>query len=213
MTRRTHWNKGLLVFLLLLGDAPTATARTIVSEFRLKGVAATALFVAFDPNDGCLFNLVDVVSADLIEKVLQNGRTQVLRTTVQVIQFDTCTDFFLVDGFGETDIHTLEVAADLSSAQLTATVEVFDDFLESFVTFQLNLTWNATSKASTGNFVESFKDKELGINIKNHIRSTMAEAVATGTVIGLGYNFSPEPSDSGTIQRGSDSVHIVQRGF
>src|SRR4029453_6351259 len=90
-----RWNKGLLILPLLLAVAPTAEATTTVSDFRLKGNTATAIFEAVDPSNSCLLNFVSVASADQIERVLQGGRTQLLRTTITVIQVDTCNDLLL----------------------------------------------------------------------------------------------------------------------
>jgi hypothetical protein len=79
--------------------------------------------------------------------------------------------------------------------------------------FELNLTWKATSKATTTNTNELFKDRTVGIKVMTRSHSTMAEAVATGTVVGLGYNFTPKPSETATIQRQNDGTHSVQKTF
>jgi hypothetical protein len=88
---------------------------------------------------------------------------------------------------------------------------VFDNVLRRTETFQVNLTWKATSAVETTKFREDFTDKELGIKIKTMSKSTMVQASATGTVTGLGENFPPEPSDSATIQQSNDGSHTVQR--
>jgi hypothetical protein len=213
MMRRLRWNPGLLMLPLLLVGAPAVEARTTVSDFRVKGNTATALFESVDPNNSCLVTFVSVVSADTIEKILQSGRTQFVRTTVVIAQQDTCTQEVLFFGEGSTDVHVFQVASNLSTAKLTATVPIVDLLSGTFSDFQFSLTWTATSKATTTNSTESFKDKELGIKIRTKSHSTMVEAVATGTVIGLGQNFTPESSDEATIQRQNNGSHSVQKTF
>ena len=214
MTPRIRRQKRLWVLFLLLAATPAATAGTTVSHVRVQGDTVTAIFAVEPPDPGnCVLNLVAVVAADLIEKVLQSGRTQFLRTTVTVAQFDTCVGDLLFIGEGSTDVADLQISSNLRTATLAAMVAVTDALSGTVSNFQLNLTWKATSKASTVNSVDSFKDKDLGIKIKTHSHSTMAEAVATGTVIGIGQNFTPEPSESGTIQRGNDGTHTVQKDF
>jgi hypothetical protein len=105
MASRTHCSRFLLILALLLAASSAATAATTVSNFRLKGNTATAMFDPLDPLDSCLENFVSVASSDLIEKVLPNGRTAALRTVLVVIQRDVCTDTVLFSGDGEATTH------------------------------------------------------------------------------------------------------------
>lgn len=213
MTPGTHLTKGLLVLLVLLAAAPAAIAGTTVSDVRVQGDTVTAIFSAGDPGDDCLLSFATVIAADSIEKILLSGRTQLLKTSVTVSRFDLCTGDILFVGDGNTDVADFQISSDFGTATLTATVPVTDALTGSTSDFLLNLTWTATSKARTANFVESFTDKDLGIRIKTTSHSRMAEAVATGTVIGIGHNFTPGPSDSATIQRFNDGTHTIQKTF
>jgi hypothetical protein len=213
MTSRTLWIKSVFILALLLVAAPAATAGQTVSVFRQKGNTATATFLATDPNDSCLINFVSVAGSDRIEKLLASGGIQVLRTVLDVVVFDACTDTVLFGGGGATNVHTLLVAQDLSSASLTATVTIQDALTGSFSTFEVNLTWTATSEPTRTVFKDNFKDKELGIKIKVRSRSTMTEAVAEGTVVGLGRNFTPELSESASIHRFNEATREVTKGL
>jgi hypothetical protein len=220
MTSRTLWIKSVFILALLVA-APAATAGQTVSVFRQKGNTATATFLATDPNDSCLINFVSVTGSDLIEKVLAGGGIQVLRIVLDVVLFDACTDTVLFAGGGGTNVSNLLVAQDLNSARLTATVTIQDALTGSFSTFEVNLTWRATSEPTLTVFKDNFKDKELGINIKVRSRSTMTEAVAEGTVVGsvctldicgLSRNVTPELSDSASIHRFNDATREVTKG-
>jgi hypothetical protein len=56
---------------------------------------------------------------------------------------------------------------------------------------------------------ETFRDKELGIMIKSTLKDRHAAAEATGTVRGLGQNFTPEPSESAELQTQNDGTIVI----
>jgi hypothetical protein len=73
------------------------------------------------------------------------------------------------------------------------------------------LSWKATAKAEFVHTKETFQDPELGIKITAQSRGRLAEAVATGMVVGDGQNFTPEASDTATIQKQNDGVLTIQK--
>jgi hypothetical protein len=92
-------------------------------------------------------------------------------------------------------------------------VTVHDALTGSSSTFKVYVNWTATSEPTRTVFKDNFKDKELGIKIKVHSHSTMADAVAEGTVVGIGRNFTPEPSESASIHRFNDATREVTKGL
>lgn len=212
-TPRIHWNKALFVLPLLLATATVTHAGTTISDVRVKGNTATAIFSSVDPVNPCLLQFASIVSADRLEKTTSTGKILVFKTTLSVSKFDTCTGDLLFIGEGSTSTHSFFVASDLTSAEVTATVPVLDALSGSTENFSVSLTWNATTRGVVTNSVDSFKDKDLGIKIKTYSHSTAAEAVAVGEVFGIGFNFTPSPSDSATIQRFNDGTHSVQKNF
>jgi hypothetical protein len=213
MTARSRLNRGLVVLTLLWAVAPAAQAGTTVATFRSKGDTLTANFSTVDRDNSCLLSFVSLTSADLIEKIRPDGRIETVRTMLTLIRVDTCRGDLLFSGAGTTSASVVTVAANLSSAELTATVSMLDDRSGATSDFQVNLTWEATTKAVTSNFTDSFKDKDLGIKVKGHFQGTMREAVATGTVFGLGQNLTPEPSDSASIQRQNFGTQEITKTF
>jgi hypothetical protein len=214
MPPRMRWTIGLLLLpVLLLAAALVAQATTTVSYFRVKGDTGVALFSGVEPSNECVLNFAAVVAADIIEKDRQSGKTLNLKTTVAISQVDTCVGELLFLGEGVTDISTFQVASNLSTATLTATVPVTDVLSRSTANFEVNVTWQATSKPTTTNVVESFTDKALGLKVKSSFHGRVAEAVATGSVVGLDRNFTLLPSDQATIGQATDGTHIVEKSF
>jgi len=213
MTSKLYRYSWLVALLLLLTACPAANAAATVSTLRVKGDAAVAIFQAFAPFDDCLESFVSAAAADFLEKVTSSGRTISVRTNLTVIEYNTCTQTVLFNGDGITDIHTFQVAANLSTATLTAEIEVLDVLSTLLYPFQMSLTWTAIGKPETSTSRSKFSDRDLGITITDTSQGRSVDAVATGTVIGRGWNHTPAPSDEASIRRESGGTYIVERTF
>ena len=215
MTPKILWSRWVLISPLLIATASAVFAATSTSNFRLKGNTATAIFEAFDPQDPCLLNFVSVFASDQIDKVSPGGKksTANVGTVLVVVQRDVCTDTPLFDGVGGPASHSFQVAGDLRSVILSAQVLVFNNATSLTTTFQVNLTFQATTAAEFLHSKETFSDPELGIKITSQSVSWIAQATATGTVVGDGQNFTPEPSDTATIQKQNDGTLSIQKTF
>jgi hypothetical protein len=214
MTPKILWSRWVLIPPLLIATASAVFAATSTSNFRLKGNTVTATFEAFDPADPCLLNLVSVTASDVVEKMSPGGKKGGTPGTVLVIiQRDVCTDTDLFNGVGGPASHNLQVAGDLKSATLSAQVPVLNTVTFLTTTFQVSLTFQATTASEFLHSKETFSDPELGIKITSQSVSWIAQATATGTVVGDGQNYTPEPSDSATIQKQNDGTLIIQKTF
>jgi len=212
MTKRMRWSKLVFILPLLLLGGRGVDAATTVTNFKLKGNTVTALFEGASAIDPCLMNFVSVTSSDLIERVKPDGRVTSLRTVMVVIQQDICADVVTFAGQGESTTPALQVAGDLSSAKLMTKVPVVDRFGQVF-NFDVNLTWKATESPLFVHSKDTFEDPDLGIKITAKMRSTQAEATATGSVFGDGQEFTPEASDEATIQKQNDGTLVIQKTF
>jgi hypothetical protein len=199
-----HWSKWFLILLLLFAADSVATATTTVTNLRLTGDQVSALFNAPTSADGCVETLLALGAADLIEKVSGSGKTTNTRMVAFVTQTDVCQPFLvdIVVADGEATNITLKVAGNGRTATLAGSIDVLDIVNGLFRTLQVNLTWTATEKPEFTNTKETFKDPELGIIIKSKSRGIFAEATATGTVMGLGPNLTPEPSEEAKHSEG-----------
>jgi hypothetical protein len=213
MTSRMRSSKSLFILPLLLATVPVTHAGTTVSDVRVRGDTITAIFSSIDPLNPCPQTFASVLSADSIEKTTSTGMILVFKTTLAVSEFDICVGDILFIGEGNTSTHTLFVASNLTSAEVTATVPVVDQLSGSVSTFSVSMAWKAITRATITNTVDSFKDKDLGVKVKTVSHSTAAEAIATGEVYGIGTNFTPLPSDSATIQRFNEGTHTIEKTF
>jgi len=212
MTPRISWNRWAA--LLLIAPAAAVYAGTSTTNFRLKGNTVTSTFEAFDPSDPCILNFVSVSASDIVEKTSPGGKKGGTPGTVLVVlQRDVCTDTPLFDGAGGPASHKFEVAGDLKSATLSAQVPLENTLTGLASTFQIKLTFQATTAAEFLHSKETFSDPELGIKILAQSVSWISQATATGTVIADGYNYTPEASDSATIQKHNDGTLIIQKTF
>jgi hypothetical protein len=117
---------------------------------------------------------------------------------LELIQLDTCTGVPLFVGTGDPVVLPFQIAGNLSSASFAGTVPVFDLQTFNLYNVDVNLTWTATGPAERHNDHDQFRD--AGIFFNTVTVGVHAPAVATGTVILLGKNLTPEPSDSAEIQ-------------
>jgi hypothetical protein len=108
---------------------------------------------------------------------------------------------------------TLKVAGNASTATLAASIDVLNIIDGVSHTLQLNLTWKATEKPEFTNTKETFTDPDLGIKIKSKSRGIFGAATATGTVMGLGQNLTPEASEEANtnIQRAATPRSPLKR--
>jgi hypothetical protein len=205
---------------LLVNIGVTGWADTTATHIKIKGDTAVATFEAFDPDDACLENFVTVVASDRMEKVSPGGGpTSTVEPVLVVGQVDVCLGITLFSGEGVTGdplfpfAIEFQFASNLSSATLRAMVQVFDSVSATAYPFDVEVTWTATGAPVSHHDKETFRDKDLGLMIVTDLRGRHAPAVATGTVVGLGYNFTPEPSISAELQtdnNGTISIEMTQ---
>jgi hypothetical protein len=200
----------LLAAWLLIGINSPGTADTTKSHFKVKADTAVADFEAFDPDNACIENFVSVVASDGMEKVSPGGGpTSTVRTVLIVGQIDGCLGVTLFSGQGETPEQSFQFS--LSSATLSTTVPVFDSISRQMYDFDVDLTWTATGAPVSHHDQETFRDKDLGIKIQTQLRGRHVPAVATGTVVGLGHNFTPKPSDSAELQTDNNGTITIEK--
>jgi hypothetical protein len=202
---------GSVIFLGLFVLLAQAVSAATVTKLRVTGDTLTALFDANDPANPCLEHFVFVSASDRIQKVSPGDSTPDVGIVVEVIQQNICTGVPLFIGEGTTEHPNIDIAPQLKSATLTATLPVFDTVFTQSVSFTVHLVWTATGKPEKVNAKETFRDRELGIMIKNDTHSTQVPAIATGTVFGNGQNFTPEASDTATIAKQNDSSLTIEK--
>jgi hypothetical protein len=207
----TSWipRAGVAAFLLASLGAP-GWADTTAMRFSVKGDTAIAVFEGTSPTDACLRFFVSVTASDVMEKVSPGPRTSNVGTVLVVAAQDTCEGVTLLSGAGETAQQSLRIAGDLSTATLSTTVTVFDTVSLNSYHFAVDLTWTAVGPVETHHDKEMFRDPSLGLLINSQIRGAHVEAQATGTVVGLDQNFTPQPSSRAELQTQNSGIVVIE---
>lgn len=196
----------IVLALVTAGSPSTADARPSISTLQIKDTAVTASFVSVD-DTGCIETRVHVTASNQMQRVSPPGsRTATAQTVLVITRIDVCAALPLFVGDGLAEVQTLQVAPNLRTATVSGIVPVTDQ--EGVVhQFAVNLTWTATGPATRTHNHEIARDEELGVIISG-VRGTHVPAVATGSVLGLGENWTPEPSQTAEILSGSGVITI-----
>jgi hypothetical protein len=196
---------------LLVGLGVTGWAETTATHFKVQGDTVAALFQATDPNP-CVEFQVGLIASDEMLKLSPDGGPETRVQTVLVVAgTDICENIDFVHGTGSTEVQAaFHVTGNLSTAALRATVPVFDLVSQQVINFDVNLTWTATGKPVVHHGTETIRDEDLDIFVTAHFPGKLAPAVASGTVVAFGVNFTPEPSVRAEIQTQNDGIVTIQ---
>jgi hypothetical protein len=113
---------------------------------------------------------------------------------VNISQVNNCTDEFLLLAIGSATLAPDEFVIDkkLNQATLTTTIVVEDTITGMAFPVDINVTRTGVGETST--VKEHFQIKQPGFKENFRFVGISREAQASGTVIGLGINFTPEPA-------------------
>jgi hypothetical protein len=193
---RTATHVFALVFAITYGyfEVATANATTTTTHVRDKGV-----FAVFEDTQGDIRTLVTVNSTT--QRVVESGPGGPVvtpLTQVTIFQENTATGDVLLNASGNTTEQALNISNDLQSATLQATVPLQDQVSGTVFPTTLDLTFTSTGEPVTIHSV--FRFSEPGFRFTSVFKGTQQAAVATGSVIGLGMNFTPNASTDAQIQ-------------
>jgi hypothetical protein len=124
---------------------------------------------------------------------------------VHISQFDFCNNIQLVDAFclnfaladGE-----FQVFGDLNSATLNTTLSC-----DTLSDVSVALTWTAVGDRTPAN--THFHIRTPGFIANTHTNGPERSAVASGSISDVTTNFTPKPSDSGTITSSKNGTVII----
>lgn len=224
MLRRNYAMAVIGLLLLLAGcsddNAPTTAPRsagrapalaTTTTHTQHKALTARADFGDIDQS-GCVETAVFVFAAEQTSKEADSmaagpsGKPVTgVFFFVSVSQINFCTGEFLrgLSGVGtEASFHVDRVK--LSEAHLKATVLALDDFTQSEVPVEVDLTWTATGELVS--LSERFRQKQPGLLVSSFFKGTLRDAAATGTVLVGGENLTPNVSTDAEIIRSREGT-------
>ncbi len=176
-----------LVAFTFTTSAPRAHAAPGTTfVFRFHGLSAAADFNNVSP-DGCIDTFVFVDGS-------QNTVNMQTFSSADVFigQFDLCTNTQLLAAFGSTGSPTFQIAKNLTSASLSATISVFDEVSGTTFNVSVSVAWTSTSAIGNENSTFHFHTKAFTENA--HFTATFRDANASGTVSAGTTNFTPSPS-------------------
>jgi hypothetical protein len=187
----------IALILVILGIALSlavtpAAAKTETFHFSFKGQFAEAIFSTFDET-GCIETFAYVAAQE--GKVKVDGRPAVDSfAIVNLIQFNHCTQEFLLDAFGFATLAPDEFVIDkkLNQATLTTTIVVDEFVTGTTFSVDVNVAWTGVGETST--VKDHFQINEPGFKLNSHFMGTFRQAQASGTVTGMGIDFAPDPA-------------------
>jgi hypothetical protein len=208
----TSWTlRACYALVLLVSLGSPGWADTTAAHFSVKADTAIAVFEATSPTDACLVFTVMVIASDQMQKLSPDGGPIASVETMLIVAIeDVCQGITLLSGEGETAQPSFRMAGDLRSATLTATVPVLDNITGQLINYSVNLTWTATGQPVFEQSKETFRDRDLGIFAVVQFRGRTVDAEATGTVAGLGENFTPAPSTSAQLLTQNDGFVTIE---
>jgi hypothetical protein len=207
------WAAVCAAFLLVTAMAgSTARSGTDNVQVNLTGNTLVADFHTFDPQDPCLELFGAVVASDTTTRITPGPQKTTSNAVMLVVVVrDVCLDDIITfSGSGDAPAQQFKVASNLTSASVKATVPVFDVISFQSVDFQVNLSWTATGPVQFDHDVETFRDPDLGLLFIAKTRERRVDAVATGTLTGVGENFAADPSDFAEILKANDGSLVIQ---
>jgi hypothetical protein len=185
----------VITFGVLGMAAPvTADARDVT---HIRGQAG---HTTFQSQDGCISNYVEVYFTEIETRSLpQRPRAASNVATIFIQQWDDCRQTMLIWAAGY-DIPLLEgavqVANNLSSATLNASLELVDYTSYTPVTADVHLTWMATDQSAKPSFYHTTSHIP-GYTYNYHATGKTRTAQVSGSVSVGSVDYTPIPTSDG----------------
>ena len=197
-----------LIVLPLMGLASTADASAQVTIEQVSGDSALATFHSVD-SSGCVITDTFVFASAGEIHDPPGGPAGFQVTGVAVSQFDQCQGLLLKTGLGTSNNMSFQLARDMSSATLSATVPV--DELVSGTTFNVSVSLNWTGTGDAVHQVSNSHERAPGYTAKTHFNGTFRAGQASGSVSDGVTNYAVGPSiDVTFLEQSSTGAVSVQ---
>lgn len=202
----------VLTALIALAVTPPVTVGA-GDVLHVRGQAAYATFQSSD-DAGCVSNWVSVQVHE-VETQRRPQQSSVTTTTafLYVEQRDDCTQTVLMQA-GGWDVPLPEgdgqVANNLSSATLNASLDLFDYISNSTVTADVHLTWNPTDERASLTWYHNSSHTPQSI-YNSHSTGKMRAAQVSGTVSIGSVNYTPIPTSDGQFGTGMDGEVTITK--
>jgi len=190
--------KVLIMLALVVAVFSQSSNVSAADVYKFKGYSAAAFFSETDPS-GCVVTGGSVFVFENISHSPPGPGSYTTDVLVDLFKQDICTDTTLMSAsnIAPAEITEFNVAGNLDTATVVATVPMFDYVSSTAFDLTVDLTWTGTS--SLGHQSEQYKVNFEGChtNLKNN--SAFRYAEASGTASDGTTNFTPSPSEQGSI--------------
>jgi hypothetical protein len=191
-----------VLVVLALVAAVFSQSGTVSADdiYKFKGYSAAAFFSDTDPS-GCIISGGSVFVFENISHSPPGPGSYSADVLVDLFQQDICTDTALLSASNAAPAESVEfnVAGNLETATVVATVPMFDSVSNTAFELTVDLTWTGTSPLGHQSSQSRVNFQGCHTNLKN--TSAFRYAEASGTVSDGTTNFTPSPSEQGSIFR------------
>jgi hypothetical protein len=177
--------------------------------FQQGSLGATAFFNTVDES-GCISTRVFVIANADSERVLPAPGTRSAQVALVISQVDLCRVAQILTGNGVSDDATIVVSPNLRDATVSAVVPVLNLANGSAVDVFVDLTFVGTSIMVADNGVE-LNPYIPGYFINTTFNQTFRYATATGSVMTVDGELTPEPSIEAMIQNVRVGTVVIAR--
>jgi hypothetical protein len=190
--------KVLVMFALVVAVFSQSGNVSAADVYKFKGNSASAYFYNVDPS-GCIATGGTVFVFENISHSPPGPGGYETDVLIDFFKQDICTGTILMSASNRAPAEIIEfdVAGNLDSVTLVATVPMYDYLNNIAFDFMVDLTWTGTSSLGHQNSQYKVNFQGCHYNLKNN--SAFRYAVASGSVSDGTTNFTPEPSAQGTI--------------
>jgi hypothetical protein len=185
---------GVLMTSIVLFGAASADAETEVQRFEVKGQNAYAYFSSVD-DTGCIVTYSGVFAGDQITRSKPQPSATSSSVSVFLDIFDNCTWTYLGSAYGYAELAPDQFVVDkkLSSADLAAAVELYNDVTGAPVIVDVDLHWTAAGSPTQMGGRSFYRSP--GNSVKYNSKGAFAPASASGTILEGSTNHAANPSD------------------
>jgi len=199
----------ILLVLLLAGFLQTDNALA-GNVFKFKGKSAEAFFFN---EENCVSTFVDVFATKGQSQSPPGPWTRGTEAFVFIDQFDFCTETPLLSASGSAllDDSAFQINREISSASLSATINVWDYVSETSLDVVVNMAWTGTGDLSREN--SHFHFSSPGCRFNGRFKGAFRPGEASGSVSIGGTNFTPDPTSSAFLTSTSNGSVEIGCGF
>ena len=203
--------KVISIFLVLLLAGFLQTDNALAGNvLKFKGKSAEAFF--FSEAD-CVGTFVFVFANKGQSQSPPGPWTRGTVADVFIDQFDFCNETLLLSAFGSAlvDDSAFQINRDISSATLSATINVWDFVSETSFDVVVNMAWTGTGDLSRENSHSHFSSP--GCRFNGRFKGSFRPGEASGSVSDGGTNFTPDPTSSAFLTSTSNGSIEIGCGF